>query len=66
MQRTFIELPEFLKDGKELGLGEDELFDLETYLLKNPDAAPVVRGELEAYENLDGRQRGRASLAAPA
>ena len=44
MERTFIELPEFIKDWKELGLGEDELFDLETYLLKNPDAAPVVRG----------------------
>jgi hypothetical protein len=43
MERTFIEMPGFTKCWKELGLGEDELFDLETHLLKNPDAGPVLR-----------------------
>lgn len=42
--RTFIELPIFSKRWSEIGLGEDELLDLQIMLLKDPESGPVMEG----------------------
>jgi hypothetical protein len=44
MTREFIELPEFIKCWNEIGLSEDDLFELEDYLCKNPDKGDVIQG----------------------
>ncbi len=44
MTRTFIEVPLFSKRWKEIGLGEDELHELQIMLLKDPESGPVMEG----------------------
>lgn len=44
MNRTFIEVPEFTKKWRSLGLTDDELRDLQEILLKNPKAGDVIPG----------------------
>ena len=44
MKRSFIEMPLFSKRWKELGLSDDELFELQDYLLKYPDAGVLMKG----------------------
>lgn len=43
MQRTFIILPEFDKCWKSMGLTDEDLRRLENEILKDPEAAPVMR-----------------------
>ncbi len=42
--RTFIEVPIFSKRWAEIGLGEEELLKLQVFLLKDPQAGPVMEG----------------------
>lgn len=42
MIRTFIEVPLFSKRWKEIGLGEEELQNLQIMLLKDPESGPVM------------------------
>lgn len=44
MTRTFIEIPLFSKRWKEIGLGDDELQELQVMLLKDPESGPVIEG----------------------
>lgn len=44
MTRTFIEVPLFSKRWKEIGLGDDELTQLQILLLKDPESGPVMEG----------------------
>lgn len=44
MTRTFIEVPLFTKRWKEIGLGEEELRDLQIMLLKDPESGPIMEG----------------------
>ena len=44
MLRTFIEVPLFTKRWKEIGLGDDELRQLQVMLLKDPESGPVMEG----------------------
>jgi len=44
MMRTFIEVPLFTKRWKEIGLGDDELRELQIMLLKDPESGPVMEG----------------------
>lgn len=44
MTRTFIEVPLFSKRWNEIGLGDDELTQLQIILLKDPESGPVMEG----------------------
>ena len=44
MPRTFIEVPLFSKRWNEIGLGDDELTQLQIILLKDPESGPVMEG----------------------
>lgn len=44
MTRTFIEVPLFTKRWEEIGLGDDELQNLQIMLLKDPASGPVMEG----------------------
>ena len=44
MTRTFIEVPLFTKRWHEIGLGDDELIQLQVMLLKDPESGPVIEG----------------------
>ncbi len=44
MIRTFIEVPLFSRRWKEIGLGEEELQNLQIILLKDPESGPVMEG----------------------
>lgn len=44
MIRTFIEVPLFSRRWKEIGLGEEELRELQIMLLKDPESGPVMEG----------------------
>lgn len=44
MTRTFIEVPIFTKRWAEIGLGDDELQQLQIMLLKDPESGPVMEG----------------------
>ena len=44
MNRTFIEVPQFTKKWKELGLSDESLRELENILLKNPKAGDTIQG----------------------
>ena len=44
MPRTFIEVPLFSKRWNEIGLGDDELTQLQILLLKDPESGPVMEG----------------------
>lgn len=44
MNRTFIEVPMFIKKWQELGLTDENLRELQTILLKNPKAGDTIQG----------------------
>ena len=44
MIRQFVETSIFSKRWTELGLGDDDLFDLQTFLIKRPSAGAVIPG----------------------
>ena len=44
MIRTFIEVPLFTKRGREIGLSDDDLVQLQIMLLKDPESGPVIEG----------------------
>ena len=44
MIRTFIEVPLFTKRWKEIGLNDNDLFQLQIMLLKDPESGPVIEG----------------------
>lgn len=44
MRRTFIGLPTFLKDWQGYNLSEDDLRELENFLLKEPKQGDLVQG----------------------
>ena len=64
MRRQFIELQSFQKAWEEIGLNDDDLFELETKLLKNPSAGVVIKGSGGArkvrFEAQGKGQRGGA------
>ena len=44
MRRMFIETSEFRRRWVKLGLGEEELRELQAYLLEHPNAGAMVQG----------------------
>lgn len=44
MNRTFIEVPQFTKKWKELGLSDESLRELQNILLKNPKSGDTIQG----------------------
>ena len=42
MTRIFIELPEFKKNWLALGLTDEDLYDLELFLISNPETGKVI------------------------
>ncbi len=44
MRRMFIETSEFRRGWAKLGMSEDDLRELESYLLEHPNAGDVVQG----------------------
>lgn len=44
MIRTFIEVPLFTRRWKDIGLGDEELRELQIMLLKDPKSGPVMEG----------------------
>lgn len=44
MNRTFIEVPQFTRKWKELGLSDESLRELQNILLKNPKAGDTIQG----------------------
>lgn len=44
MNRTFIEVPMFVKKWQELGLTDENLRELQNILLENPKAGSVIQG----------------------
>ena len=44
MNRTFIEVPLFMKRWKEIGLDDDDLMRLQKALLENPQAGDMMQG----------------------
>ena len=44
MTRIFVELPAFQKAWKDMGLTDDDLFELEAKLLINPNAGRIIKG----------------------
>ena len=44
MKRTFVETDEFQSRWKANGMSEEDLRELQNFLLENPEAGPVVRG----------------------
>ena len=44
MTREFVMMPEFDRQWQKLGLGDDELRQLQETLLQNPKAGDVIRG----------------------
>lgn len=44
MTRSFVETGEFQCRWKILGMTEDDLRELQNYLLENPENAPVIQG----------------------
>jgi len=44
MKRTFIETSIFTKRWYEHGLSDDDLLELQTYILKNPRAGDIIQG----------------------
>ena len=47
MRRMFIETSEFHRRWTKFGLGEEDLRELQAYLLEHPDAGDVVQGSGE-------------------
>ena len=44
MTRTFVETKEFQSRWKALEMAEDDLRELQNYLLEHPEIAPVIQG----------------------
>jgi hypothetical protein len=44
MTRTFVETKEFQSRWKALGMTEDDLRELQGFLLEHPEIAPVIQG----------------------
>lgn len=44
MTRTFVETKEFQSRWTALGMTEDDLRDLQSFLLEHPEIAPVIQG----------------------
>ena len=44
MKRTFLEVPLFTKRWAEIGLSDDELWELQCMLLKDPASGPIIEG----------------------
>ena len=44
MKRTFISTNTFLKCWDSLGLNDDDLLELENYIMKNPQAGDIIVG----------------------
>ena len=44
MTRTFVETTEFQSRWKALGMTEDDIQELQNFLLNNPEVAPVIQG----------------------
>lgn len=44
MNRTFIEVPLFIKQWKEIGFSDNELFQLQNLLLDQPDRGAMIEG----------------------
>ena len=44
MKRMFVETNEFHRGWKRLGLGEEDLRELQAYLLEHPSAGDMVQG----------------------
>lgn len=44
MNRTFIEVPTFIKRWRELGLTDENLRELQNVLLENPNEGKVIQG----------------------
>lgn len=44
MTRTFVETKEFQSRWKTLGMTEDDLRELQSFLLEHPEIAPVIQG----------------------
>ena len=44
MKREFVYMPKFEKEWAKLELTDDELVELEDYLLENPNAGDMMRG----------------------
>jgi hypothetical protein len=44
MTRTFVETKEFQSRWKTLGMTEDDLRELQGFLLEHPEIAPVIEG----------------------
>ena len=60
MKRMFIETGEFRKCWKKLGLGEEDLRELQGFLLEHPEAGDMIQGaggENFAEHDLAGANR---------
>lgn len=44
MKRTFIEVPAFTKKWRDLGLGDEDLRELENVLLEDPKIGDIIQG----------------------
>lgn len=44
MKRTFIEVPAFTKKWRDLGLGDEDLRELENVLLEDPKTGDIIQG----------------------
>lgn len=44
MKREFVYMPKFEKEWNQLGLKDDELTELENFLMENPNAGDVMKG----------------------
>ena len=66
MTRKFVELQSFQKAWDDIGLTDDDLFELETKLLINPRAGVVIKGSGGArkirFEAQGKGQRGGARV----
>jgi len=61
MTRKFVELPAFQKAWKDLGLTDDDLFELETKLLIIPNAGRVIKGSGGARKvRFEARGKGKS------
>jgi hypothetical protein len=67
MTREFVMMPEFDRQWQQLGLGDDELNQLQETLLQNPKAGKVIRGTKGlrkiriAFEGQGKRDSGRVA-----
>lgn len=44
MKREFVYMPKFEKEWNRLGLTDNELSEMENFLMENPDAGNVMKG----------------------